>query len=83
MFVLRRMEVVGQPRRMGERGEHVSFFVGREGAALRGIAFRKAETLLPYLDGSRLIDVAFTPQRNRFRGRTDVEALVAGVRWSE
>jgi single-stranded-DNA-specific exonuclease len=83
VLALRRMQVIGKPRRMGDRNEHVAFFVGRDGTALRCVAFRHATQLLPLLDGSTLLDVAFTPQRNRFRGRNDLEALVLDVRPSD
>jgi single-stranded-DNA-specific exonuclease len=83
VFAFRRVRIVGRPRRMGERGEHVSFFAGRDGQALRCVAFRKAEALQPVLDSDEFVDVAFTPQRNRFRGRTDVEGLVHDVKLSE
>ena len=80
VFGLRDVQVVGRPRRMGQRNEHVSFHVGRDGRALRCIAFRRAEEWAPLLDSDARLDVAFTPQRNTFRGANEVECLVRDIR---
>lgn len=83
VFALRGVEVLGRPRRMGANAEHLSFFAGKDGKALRCVAFRDAARLEPLLSSSRRIDVAYTPQRNAFRGADEVEGLVKDVRPSE
>jgi single-stranded-DNA-specific exonuclease len=83
VLAMRGVQVVGRPRRMGSTNEHVSFFAGKDGRALRCIAFRDAARLAPLLEASGRIDVAFTPQRNDFRGETQVEGLVVDVRPAE
>jgi single-stranded-DNA-specific exonuclease len=83
VLALRGVQVVGRPRRMGSTNEHVSFFVGKNGSALRCIAFRDAARIAPLLDGGGALDVAFTPQRNEFRGASEAEGLVVDVRPSE
>ncbi|MEM7263894.1 MAG: single-stranded-DNA-specific exonuclease RecJ, partial [Planctomycetota bacterium] len=42
-FVARDVEVVGQPRRMGKTGQHLSFFVREQGRAFRAVAFGKGD----------------------------------------
>jgi len=80
VLALRDVEVVGRPRRMGRQNEHVAFHVGRDGRALRCIAFRRADDLTPWLDGGGRFDLALTLQRNTFRGANEVEGLVRDVR---
>ena len=36
--------------------------------------------MAPLLDASGCVDVAFTPQRNDFRGNTEIEGRVVDVR---
>jgi len=83
VLALRGVRVVGRPRRMGQRNEHVSFHLGGDGRALRCIAFRKAEELMPLLESGELLDAAVTPQRNTFRGATEVEGLLRDLRPAE
>ena len=58
-------------------------FAGRDGSALRCVAFRDAERLAPLLVPGSRIDVAFTPQRNDYRGADEAEAAVLDVRPAE
>jgi single-stranded-DNA-specific exonuclease len=80
VLALRGVTVSGTPRRMGASNEHVSFFVGRGGRALRCVAFRDAARLAPILQPGARIDVAFTPQRNDFRGSDEAEGAVVDLR---
>jgi single-stranded-DNA-specific exonuclease len=83
VLMLRSVQVLGRPRRMGAQNEHVAFFAGKGGRALRCVAFREAAGLTPLLASSARIDVAFTPQRNDFRGTAEVEGRVVDVRPAE
>jgi single-stranded-DNA-specific exonuclease len=83
VLAMRRVQVVGRPRRMGDQSEHVAFFAGNAGRALRCVAFRDAARLMPMLESQPLLDVAFSPQRNEFRGNAEVEGRVVDVRPAE
>lgn len=80
VLALRGVSVAGRPRRMGASNDHVSFFVGRGGQALRCVAFREADRYAPLLEPGSRLDVAFTPQRNDFRGNSEAEATVVDLR---
>lgn len=80
VFALRRVTVAGRPRRMGATNESLAFFAGRDGRAMRCVAFRDAARIESVLASGGPVDVAFTPQRNDFRGATDVEGLVKDIR---
>jgi single-stranded-DNA-specific exonuclease len=80
VLALRGVSVVGTPRRMGASNEHVAFHAGRDGRAMRCVAFRDAAKWMPLLvPGSRL-DIAVTPQRNTFRGSDEAEGSVVDLR---
>jgi len=75
------LNVVGQVRRMGAQGRHLSFRVRQGRAAMRAVAFGMgdlAETL-DRLDGP--CDLAYVPQINSWRGRDDVELMVKDIRF--
>jgi len=83
VLALRGVQVSGRPRRMGSQNEHVAFFAGRDGRALRCVAFRDAARIVPLLESHPRVDVAFTPQVNEFRGNAEVEGRVVDVRPAE
>jgi len=83
VLALRGVQIVGRPRRMGSSNEHVSFFAGRNGRALRCVAFRDAARIAPMLESGATLDVAVTPQKNEFRGASEAEGLVVDVRPAE
>ena len=69
-----------RPRRMGATNESIAFFAGRDGRAMRCVAFRDAARIESVLASAGAVDIAFTPQRNDFRGASDVEGLVRDIR---
>lgn len=80
VFALRRVRVAGKPRRMGATNEALAFFAGHDGRAMRCVSFRDAARIEAVLAAADAVDIAFTPQRNDFRGSTDVEGLIRDVR---
>lgn len=80
VLALRDLQVVGKPRRMGSQNEHVAFFAGRDGVAIRCVAFRDAERWAPLLEPGSRIDVAISPKRNSFRGSDEAEGMVVDIR---
>jgi single-stranded-DNA-specific exonuclease len=80
VLALADVELAGPPRKMGAASDHVSFFAGKRGRALRFVAFRAADRLWPLLSRGGRFDVAFTPQRNTFRGAAEVEGTVVDLR---
>ncbi|MBN1436512.1 MAG: single-stranded-DNA-specific exonuclease RecJ [Sedimentisphaerales bacterium] len=83
-LVARNLRLVGQPRRMGKKNEHLQFNVAapndpdaqlRPGGILRVVAFSKAKTWEKKLIQAQSIDLAFEPLINRFNGNTTVELI--------
>ena len=67
-----RLKVAGEPRLMGKKNNHLSFFLKQEGVSLRAVGFGMGEFLEP-LSKARSVSVAFTPQINSWRGNETVE----------
>jgi single-stranded-DNA-specific exonuclease len=71
--------VGGEPRRIGRKGKHLSFYARQGQRAFRVVAFGMGE-LAAALDGNTPIDLAFTPQINTFRGKRAVELVARDIR---
>lgn len=80
VLVARGARVAGEPRRMGRRGDHVSFHVAQNGSSLRAVWWGAADEMDKRLGGSRACDVAFTPSVNVWRGDASVELVVKDLR---
>lgn len=80
VLALRGVTVAGRPRRMGAANEHVAFHAGRNGSAVRCVAFRDAAKWAPLLESGRPLDLAITPERNSFRGNDEAEGRVVDLR---
>jgi single-stranded-DNA-specific exonuclease len=65
---------------MGKRGDHLSFYLQQEGAALRAVGFGMGELLDP-LRRARTVSVAFTPQLNAWQGHESVELHLKDVKF--
>lgn len=70
------LTVAGTPRFMGEKGNHISFFVRQGDFSLRAVAFDQASQLEKVVRNGARCSMAFTPSLNEFRGRTNVELRV-------
>ncbi len=77
------VSLVGPPKRMGGGDRHLSVRLQQHGVTLRAVAFGQGEAAdeLAKLDG--LLDVAFRPVINEYRGRRTVEMHLVDWRVSE
>ena len=71
----REVRVVGEPKRIGTAGAHLSMMVRQGNRAVRAIAFGRG-TLLDAVAESRLVDIAFAPFFNTFGGKRSVELKI-------
>jgi len=80
VVALRDCEVRTAPRRMGRRGQAVSFHLGQGDASLRAVGFGMGD-LADLLAGVKRVDVAGEPGLNTFQGATHVELKLKDVVW--
>ncbi|MBI2191542.1 MAG: single-stranded-DNA-specific exonuclease RecJ [Planctomycetes bacterium] len=76
------LTIVGQPRVLGERQDHLSFFVRQGETSLRAMAFSQAVQLRDTVRSGVRCSLAFTPRLNTYRGETTVDLIVRDVRQS-
>ena len=80
VIALRGCQLIGDPRRMGQRGNTIGMVLGHDKATIRAVGFGMGD-LADQLIGVKTVDVAGTPSFNTFRGRTNVEFMLKDVKW--
>ena len=70
------------PKRIGGGGRHLSLRVSQGGASLRAVAFGGGDWFDDLQQTDQLLDIAFRPMINAFRGRRTVELQIADWRVS-
>ncbi len=70
----------GPPRRMGGGGRHLSLNLVQHGTKLRSVAFGCGDWAEPLAEATEPLAFAFKPTINNFRGRRNVELLLADWR---
>lgn len=73
VFSASRVDVVGQPSKMGEGERHLSLRVKHYGKVIRAIAFGQGEWADEIKAAGGQISICFAPTINRFRGQECVE----------
>jgi single-stranded-DNA-specific exonuclease len=71
------LEIIGDPRRIGQGERHLSFRVRQGGSSLRAVAFGMGERLDELMSEGGRCCLAFTPQISEWNGYSNVELLVA------
>jgi len=77
LFLAGNLQVVGEPRRVGQGERHLSFRVRQQGTSLKAIAFSMAERTEELLSAGGACCLAFTPKINEWQGRRNVDLEVA------
>ena len=66
------VKIAGEPKLMGKKNDHLSFYLMQEGKSVRAVGFGMGELYEP-LKKARSVSVAFTPQINSWQGNESVE----------
>jgi single-stranded-DNA-specific exonuclease len=80
LFAATDVKIVGQPRRVGAQGKHLSFYVRQGDTTLRAIAFGMGEALDMTQQNGRLHSIAFTPKLNNWKNQENVELDVKDIK---
>jgi single-stranded-DNA-specific exonuclease len=73
------LEVVGEPRKVGQGERHLSFMVRQNGTRLKAIAFGMADRVEELMSDGGACSLAFTPKINEWNGRRYVDLHVADL----
>ncbi len=96
LFTAANVKIVGQPRRVGAQGQHLSFYVRQGDTTLKAIAFGMGEEFECGMRGRRLSEakhascgisgkpysIAFTPKLNNWQDQESVELEVKDIKVS-
>lgn len=76
LFLADRLQIVGEPRKVGGGERHVSFRVSQGGRDMKAIAFGMADRLPALMSAGGHCCLVFTPRINEYRGMRSVEIEV-------
>ncbi len=71
-----RLQIVGDPKRVGAGERHLSFRVRQEGRTLKAIAFGMADRLGEMMSQGGQVSLVFTPRWNEWQGMRSIEIEV-------
>jgi single-stranded-DNA-specific exonuclease len=74
------VRILGEPRLMGRKNDHVSFFVSQGGPGIRAVGFGMGDRF-DELMKHQTCSLAFTPQINNWRGNESVELKLEDIRF--
>ncbi len=90
LFAARAVTLAGEPRLLGDSGQHVAFFVRQGEQVLRTVAFSRpdlarelAAHARPGPAGPAPFSLAFRPRLNRWNGTTSVELELQAIRFGD
>lgn len=80
LFLATNLQLVGEPRKMGNGERHLSFHVTQGGRRMRAVAFQQADRVEELVaDGGRVC-LVFNPRLSEYRGFPEVELIVRDFR---
>lgn len=75
-FAASQVELVGEPRKVGEGERHLQLRLRHYGTTMKAIAFGAADWADQIVESAENISICFQPTINRFRGNESVEMLL-------
>jgi single-stranded-DNA-specific exonuclease len=75
-FAASKVEVIGEPRKVGEGERHLQLRLRHYGTTMKAIAFGAADWAEQIVESGGNISICFQPTINRFRGKESVEMLL-------
>lgn len=77
VFLAANLQVVGEPRKVGQGERHLSFRVRQDGIIHKAIAWGMADRVEELMSAGGWCCLAFTPKRNVWQGREYIDLEVA------
>lgn len=76
MFVVRGVEIAGEPRTVGGDKQHLKLWLRQDGVALDAIAFGRGS--MPARKGMKM-DIVFEPEMNEYQGKRSVQLNIKEI----
>ena len=71
-----RVKINGKPRWLGKEGKHLSMDLLQGGRQKRAIAWRAGDEILSFNRSNMLLNIAFSPQINEWKGNSSVQLIL-------
>ncbi|MCF6156109.1 MAG: single-stranded-DNA-specific exonuclease RecJ [Candidatus Brocadia sp.] len=81
LFAATNLKVVGQPRRIGSKGQHMSFYVKQGDISIRAVAFGMGEHIDRFKQNGRTCSLAFAVKINNWMDSEQLELEVKDVKF--
>ncbi|BBO18414.1 single-stranded-DNA-specific exonuclease RecJ [Candidatus Brocadia pituitae] len=81
LFAATNIKIVGQPRRIGAKGQHLSFYVKQGDVAVRAVAFGMGEQIDRLKQNGRTCSLAFTVKINTWMNGEQLELEVKDLKF--
>jgi len=81
LFAAMNVKVVGQPRRIGSKGQHLSFYVKQGDVAIRAVAFGMGEQFERLKQNGKTCSLAFAVKINNWMDGENLELEVKDIKF--
>ncbi|MDN3511876.1 MAG: single-stranded-DNA-specific exonuclease RecJ [Candidatus Jettenia sp. CY-1] len=81
VFAATNLKIVGQPRRIGTKGQHLSFYVKQEDVAIRAVAFGMGGQIDRLRQNGRACSIAFAVKINNWMDGDNLELEVKDIKF--
>jgi len=75
-FISRNVTVAGEPRTMGDRGQHLSFYARQDRTVARAVAFGRGAEAEPLRRNGAQVTLVYRPRLSRWQGSQELELHV-------
>jgi len=79
LFLACDVHIAGQPRRVGNSGQHLTFYASDQTTSFRAIAFSQGDLYERINGGEKSCSIVFSPRVNAWRGSEEVELRVRDI----
>ena len=81
LFSAAHLKIVGQPRRIGSKGQHLSFYIKQGDVALRAVAFGMGESIDRIKQNGKTCSLAFAVKLNTWMDAENLELEVKDIKF--
>ena len=81
LFAAMNLKVVGQPRRIGSKGQHLSFYVKQGDVAIRAVAFGMGEQFERLKQNGKTCSLAFAVKINNWMDGENLELEIKDIKF--
>ncbi|OHB99190.1 MAG: single-stranded-DNA-specific exonuclease RecJ [Planctomycetes bacterium RIFCSPLOWO2_12_FULL_39_13] len=81
LFAAMNLKIVGQPRRIGSKGQHLSFYAKQGDVAIRAVAFGMGEQIDRLKQNGKTCSIAFVVKINNWMDSENLELEVKDIKF--